>query len=122
MWFAYVEPQETGQRTDVRWAAFTDAKGFGLRAIGLPLFEMSACPFRQADLEGVAHPYDIPQRDTVTVSLDLHQMGVGGDDSWGARTHEQYTLPSNRTYTHKLRLEPTGPAAGPDRAPIGNTP
>jgi beta-galactosidase len=67
---------------------------------------MNAWPYRQSDLENIAHPYQIPARDTVTVNLDYRQMGVGGDDSWGARTHSEYSLPANRSYSYQVRLEP----------------
>ena len=44
------------------------------------------------------------RRDFVTLNLDHRQMGVGGDDSWGARTHPQYTLPPHSySYTFTLR-------------------
>lgn len=33
------------------------------------------------------------------------QMGVGGDDSWGAPVHEQYQLPADRAYTLDVNLE-----------------
>ena len=35
-------------------------------------------------------------------------MGVGGDDSWGARTHPEYTLPG-KTYGYSFRLTPYEP-------------
>jgi beta-galactosidase len=104
--FDYVEPGENGHRTDIRWATFANSKGTGFRVRGFPLFEMNAWPYRQGDLEGPAHPYEMPARDTVTVCLDYRQMGVGGDDSWGARTHPEYSLPANRKYEYQLRLEP----------------
>ncbi|MCB1131846.1 MAG: DUF4981 domain-containing protein, partial [Verrucomicrobiae bacterium] len=76
-WFPYVEPQETGNRTDVRHASFTDASGKGLsiQAVGEAL-EVTAHPFETRDLEGPRHPCDIPQRDFLTVHIDHAQMGV----------------------------------------------
>jgi len=50
-------------------------------------------------------------RDTITVNLDYKQMGVGGDDSWGARTHPEYTLPA-RPYKYSFRLTPYTPKLG----------
>ena len=32
-------------------------------------------------------------------------MGVGGDNSWGAQTHPEYTLPA-RSYSYRFRLRP----------------
>lgn len=34
------------------------------------------------------------------------QMGVGGDDSWGAQTHDQYKLFADRDYQYTYRLRP----------------
>ncbi|MDX9973532.1 MAG: glycoside hydrolase family 2 TIM barrel-domain containing protein [FCB group bacterium] len=108
----YVRPQETGNKTDVRWMALTDAEGAGLLAVGLPLLECSAWPFTQEDLEGATHDYLLPRRDTVTLNLNYRQMGVGGDTSWGKRTHEEYTLPAG-TYEWRLRLRPLRPGDSP---------
>lgn len=101
----YVRPQENGNKTDVSWLALTDRKGAGLLAVGMPLLEVSAWPFTMADLEKAEHIHELPRRDTITVNLDYHQMGVGGDNSWGARTHAQYTLPA-KGYAYKFRLTP----------------
>jgi beta-galactosidase len=106
--FEYVEPQENGHRTDVRWVALTDAAGFGLKASGFPVLEFSAWPYTMEALQAAFHPWEIRRTAEVTVNLDYRQMGVGGDDSWGAPTHREYTLPPGRTYKHKLRLEPLG--------------
>ena len=42
-------------------------------------------------------PIDVPKRDFISLNIDLKQMGVGGDNSWGARTHDKYTLPMDTT-------------------------
>jgi beta-galactosidase len=102
----YVEPQESGNRTDVRWAAFTDAKGFGLRARGQPAIEFSAWPYTQEAVAAAFHLHEIRWSAETTVNLDYRQMGVGGDDSWGARTHKEYTLPPGQTYSYRFVLEP----------------
>lgn len=105
----YVRPQETGNRTDVRWMAFRNAAGRGLLAAGMPLLNASAWPCTMQDLEEAEHDYQLARRDTVTVNLDLQQMGVGGDDSWGSFTHEEYTLPA-RPYRYQFRLTPLADA------------
>lgn len=106
MIYDYVEPQENGHRTDLRWMTVTDGRGAGLKVTGLPLFAMNAWPYRQEDLEGPAHPYEMSARKTVTLCLDHLQMGVGGDDSWGARTHPEYCIQPGTVYEHRMRLEP----------------
>ena len=113
LWFPYIAPQETGNRTDIRWVSFTDDQGVGLRATGLPLLNFSAWPFPMTELErgkwpvktGHRHPSEIVQSDDITVNLDYRQMGVGGDDSWGAPIHKEFSLPATQ-YEYKFRLEP----------------
>ena len=115
LWFPYVEPQETGNRTDIRWVSFTDNQGFGLKATGMPLLNFSAWPFRMSELEhektpvnlGHRHTAEIVPSDDITVNLDDLQMGVAGDDSWGAPVHKEFSLPAHR-YEYKFLLEPVG--------------
>ena len=42
---------------------------------------------------GHKHPSEIVHSDDITVNLDYRQMGVGGDDSWGAPIHKEFSLP-----------------------------
>ena len=107
LWTPYVEPQETGNRTDVRWVSFTNAAGVGLRAVGLPELYFSAWPFRMSELERAKHSAEIQMSKEITVNLDHRQMGVGGDDSWGAQPHAEYRLPA-KPYEYRFRLEPIG--------------
>ena len=113
LWFGYVEPQETGNRTDVRWVKLTDGQGFGLRVTGLPLINFSAWPFRASELEheklpvnlGYRHSAEIEYSDDITLNVDYGQMGVGGDDSWGAPIHTEFMLPAME-YSYRFRFEP----------------
>jgi beta-galactosidase len=107
----YVRPQENGNKSDVRWMALTDRDGTGLIAVGMPTIDISAWPFTMADLENAEHIHELPRRETITVNLDYKQMGVGGDDSWGARTHPEYTLPA-RAYRYSFRLMPYAASLG----------
>jgi len=103
----YVRAQDTGNRSDVRWVSFTNAAGFGIRvtAKGAPL-NFSAWPFTAADLEGASHDADLPRRDFITINIDHQLHGVGGDNSWGARTHPEYTLPGGKAYSYAFTLSP----------------
>ena len=107
----YVRPQENGNRTDVRWVTLTDAAGTGLLAVGQPHLNVSAWPYTMEDLESATHIHELPRRDTITLNLDHQQMGVGGDDGWGARPHPEYTLAS-RPYEHRFRLRAYEPTMG----------
>jgi beta-galactosidase len=108
----YVSPQEYGNRGDTRWLAVRDADGRGLLIAGDPLLEFSAHPFWPEDMtlesRGAKHPTDIERRDYVCLTLDHAQMGVGGDDSWGARIHPQYTIPA-RDVSYTLTFRPLRP-------------
>ncbi|MBV9929314.1 MAG: DUF4981 domain-containing protein [Acidobacteria bacterium] len=108
LWTPYVEPQENGNRTDVRWVTFTNAAGAGLRVVGMPTFYFSAWPFAMSELERAKHSAEIQMSKEITVNLDYLQMGVGGDDSWGAQPHAEYRLPA-KPYTYRFRLDPVVP-------------
>ncbi|MBN1766581.1 MAG: DUF4981 domain-containing protein [Sedimentisphaerales bacterium] len=108
----YIRPQENGNKTDVRWLTLTDDAGSGLLAVGMPLLSVSAWPYTMTDLEQARHTIDLPRRDTITVNLDYKQMGVGGDNSWGARTHPEYMLPP-KPYTYRFLIRPYTTEMGP---------
>jgi beta-galactosidase len=110
--FPYIKPQETGNKESVRWIALTDEHGRGLLAIGDPLLSANALHYTTEDLSWPDqktnfYPYQLPDRRTITFDLDLHQRGLGGDDSWGALPHEQFrfsTWPTTFQYRlHVLR-------------------
>lgn len=90
---AYLFPQECGNRMDVRWVEVTDADGQGLRfeTEGVP-FENSVLPCSAYELEAATHREELPKAHYSWVRILESQMGVGGDDSWGAPVHEEYRL------------------------------
>ena len=107
--FQYVRPQETGNKTDVRWMALSNRK-IGLMAKGSPLFDGSVHHYPYEDLDyvprGQKHgKLNLQQKNQVDWLIDLKQMGVGGDNSWGARPHDQYTLPPGN-YDYSFMLVP----------------
>ncbi|MFF2727824.1 glycoside hydrolase family 2 TIM barrel-domain containing protein [Streptomyces sp. NPDC058008] len=106
-WTPYVRPQENGNRTGVRWVALTDGRGRGLLASAEPLMEFNASHFTPEDLSrGVRHDYQLTPRKEVVLRLNHRQMGVGGDDSWGAHTHDEFKLFADRDYSYTYRLRP----------------
>ncbi|WP_447037525.1 glycoside hydrolase family 2 TIM barrel-domain containing protein [Streptomyces sp. DSM 118878] len=109
----YLRPQETGNKTDVRRVALTDRSGDGLvvradPAEGEPFLEFSALHHTPADLEGPRHPHDVTRRAETFLAVNHRQMGVGGNDSWGAPPEEKYLLHAGRTYTYAYRLRGAG--------------
>jgi len=104
----YVRPQDTGNRTDTRWFSLTDSNGAGLKFTGAEPVSFSVWPFTIDDVMQAAHPYELPRRDFNTVFVDYKLHGVGGDNSWGARTHPEYTLPGDKPYRLSFTIEPLG--------------
>ncbi|MDH6624627.1 beta-galactosidase [Streptomyces sp. LBL] len=106
-WTSYLRPQENGNKTDVRWAALTGRDGVGLLVSGEPLIEVSASHLTPEDLSvGARHDYQLTPRDEVVLRVNHRQMGVGGDNSWGAHTHDEYKLLADRDYAYTYRLRP----------------
>lgn len=106
----YVRPQENSNHTDTRWFALRDIDGFGLLIAGEPLLDFSAQnyaleDFDQPDKSMNKHSIDIKKRSYVTLDIDLGQTGVAGDNSWGARAHDQYTL-FPKPYSYSFRISP----------------
>ena len=102
----YIRPQENGYKTDTRWLTLTDDNGTGILVSGNPLICFSALnnihddfespgklsQYRKDAITANTHTIDVKPRDLVNLNVDLGQMGVGGDNSWGARIHPQYRL------------------------------
>jgi hypothetical protein len=108
-YFPYIRPQENGYRTDTRWLALQDTDGKGMMVIGEPELCFSALNFTTGDLDqgtkkNYKHTNDLKPNDFVSLNVDYGQTGVGGDDSWGARPHPQYTFNYGEyNYTFILR-------------------
>ena len=100
----YIEPGEQGYRTDTRFLSVGDGET-ALRVYGAPLFGFNVWPYPQSALEGPKHVWQMKKGGFVTVNIDLVQMGVGGDNSWGAQPHDEFQPKSGRVYTHGFTLQ-----------------
>ena len=122
--FDYSRPQENGYRTETKWLKLTDENGIGLKIYGLPNISFSAHNNTIEDFDdGIREnnpgeelssrtrivkkqrkPIDIPKRDFISLNIDLKQMGVGGDNSWGARPLLKYLIqPGNFKYSFIIK-------------------
>jgi beta-galactosidase len=118
----YSRPQETGNKTDVRWMALRAESGFGLLAVGEELLSASVWPFEMDELDFVPgeqgsksasglvpvtsrHGAELTPQAFTTWNLDHRQMGVGGDTSWGRPVHEEYSIPAE-SQSYRFRLIP----------------
>jgi beta-galactosidase len=103
-YFQYSQPQETGNKVEVRWAALTNEDGVGLLAVGQPLLSVNALHYATGDLDQALYRHELTRRDEVYLDLDWKQRGLGGDDSWGAMPHEEYRIPAESLgYRFRLR-------------------
>lgn len=87
----YLVPQECGNHTGVRSVSITDNKGRGVCFTGNDL-SVNVLPYTPHELENAMHVYELPPVYYTVARIDLKQMGVSGDDSWGSRTHKEYLL------------------------------
>ncbi len=115
----YIRPQENGYKTDTRWLTLTDDNGTGILVSGNPLFCFAALNNIHDDFESPGklsqyrsdaktantHTNNVKPRELVNLNIDLGQMGVGGDNSWGAEIHPEYRLPGKK-YEYTFRLRP----------------
>jgi beta-galactosidase len=113
-YFRYSQPQETGNKVEVRWATLTDAAGAGLFAAGLPRLSVNALHHSAADMDQAGHHHEMPARAETYLNLDARQMGLGGDDSWGALPLEKYRIHAG-PLSYRFRLRPI-PASEPPMA------
>lgn len=100
---AYLKPQECGNRTGIRTMRIADAAGTGINfsAVGTP-FEMSVLPYSVDELDHAMHREELVAPEYTWVRIIAKQMGVGGDDSWGAPVHPEYCINGNEPM--KLRF------------------
>ena len=115
----YIRPQENGYKTDTRWLTLTNDNGIGILVTGDPLICFAALNNIHDDFESPGklseyrkdaktantHTIDVKPRDLVNLNVDLGQMGVGGDNSWGALIHPKYRL-LDKKYEYSFRIRP----------------
>jgi beta-galactosidase len=121
LYWPYLRPQENGNRTDVRWLAlYSKEKKHGILIKGLPTIDFSAHHNRMEDFESLErtdgrhrdgdivvnrHTTDVVKRDLTSLNIDYRQMGVGGDNAWGARPHKEYRL-EDSSYSYSFIIVP----------------
>lgn len=102
----YLKPQECGNKTEVRWLSVTNDEGQGLKISGLPSVEVNVLPYTPFELEAASHSYKLPVSEQTVVRVNYKQMGVGGDDSWGQKTHPEFTLYADQVYRYTFHISP----------------
>ncbi len=107
----YIRPQESGNKTDVRWLTLKDKEGRGIKISGKQPIGFSALNVLTEAIDpgknkSQRHPTDLNANDTVYLSIDYKQRGVGGDDSWGRFPHKPYRLLDKQySYSYTIAVE-----------------
>lgn len=120
----YLVPQECGNKIGVRKASVTDIKGRGIEFRALPdspdsgryidaessrelanTFELQALPWTASELESASHPTELPAPHYTNVRIALGQLGISGDDSWGALTHDEYRLDTSKPLVLRFSMK-----------------
>ena len=101
----YIRPQECGSKCDVRYAYVKDAKGKGLCFMMADEYMIfNALGYNPHEIESANHKYELPKRNKTVVRIMKAQLGLGGDNSWGAIPHKQYWL-NQKTFNFKFSFK-----------------
>lgn len=93
----YLVPQECGNRIETRWIIVKNNKNEGLKfTYDKAPFEFSVLPYNNMELENALHIEDLPPINFTHVNIIGKQMGVGGDDSWGAPVLPEFCIDSSK--------------------------
>ncbi len=123
--YDYSRPQENGYRIENRWLQLTNKEGVGFKVYGDPYISFSAhfntiedfddglsenepgqkSSPRSRIVKKQRKPIDVPKRDFISLNIDLKQMGVGGDNSWGARPLKKYLI-QPKSYKYSFIIKP----------------
>ena len=120
MKFEYGRPQENGYRTETKQLILSDENGNGIEFKGLPEFSFAVHNNLTDDYDDgefkkskrrdkqnkkvMSHLNDIKPKLLLNLNIDLGQMGVGGDNSWGAKPHKKYLL-KPKNYSHSFIIK-----------------
>jgi len=108
-YFPYIRPQETGNKTGIRWCELSNNK-MELKVESNSLFYTTALHFLSEDLDdGIKknqrNAGDIKERDLTSFQIDANQMGLGSINSWGALPVEKYRL-LEKDYSFIFKITP----------------
>jgi beta-galactosidase len=117
----YSRPQETGNKTDVRWMKI-ESENLTLKVVSKQLLNASIWPFEMKELDfnsedaqksasglvpvTTKHGAAIKIGNTNQWNIDFLQMGVGGDTSWGRLVHPEYTISATKKYEYSFTIQP----------------
>ena len=110
-YWGYVRPQESGNKTDVRYWQMLDKAGHGLCFAAMGNMEASALNYLPEDLDDgprkdahQSHSGDLTPRPFTVVQVQARQFGLGCVTSWGAWPRQEYQMPyQDYNFTYIVR-------------------
>ena len=96
--YSYIRPQETGNKTDIRWWKQLNAGGNGVKIVAEAPFSASALHYTIESLDDGAqkdqrHSPEVKKANLTNLCIDKAQMGLGCVNSWGTIALPKYQLP-----------------------------
>lgn len=102
-WVNYIRPQECGNKVDVKFLELHDPTADAVFTVISPYgVEATAHGFTPYEIDSYDHPHKMPAADKVSLRINGAQMGIGGDDSWQARPHDEYMIWPDKSYTYSF--------------------
>lgn len=106
MFYPYLDTQDTGTVTGVKWISVTNPFAKSAMAIAATdTVEASALHFTVDDLDQAQHPYELTKLDSTILTVNYRSQGTG-NKSCGADTLSAYLLPNNKAYTYEYTMVP----------------
>jgi beta-galactosidase len=102
---AYIEPSETGNHIATNWVKMYNDQGNGFLVSG-DKFEFNALRYTAFELERKKHSFELVKDTNAILNVNLKQMGVGGDNSWGAKPHNEFLIYPSQSYSYSYRISP----------------
>lgn len=91
LWENFVQPQENGNRSDIRWCTVSDIKGNGMFITSNQLFNASAYYYSDENITIARHTPDLKKLKFATLNLDYKVAGLG-TAKCGPGVLEQFTI------------------------------
>ena len=106
MFYPYLDTQDTGTVTGVKWISVTNPSAKSAMAIAATdTVEASALHFTVDDLDQAQHPYELTKLDSTILTVNYRSQGTG-NKSCGADTLSAYLIPNNKAYTYEYTMVP----------------
>lgn len=102
-WENYIRPQECGNKTDVKVCQlYTNDQTACFMIKSVSGVEIVAHGYTPQEIASYTHPHLMAVPTKTVLRVNGYQMGIGGDDSWGSRTHSEYIIHTDRDYRYSF--------------------